>query len=179
MNISRKHFGITKDGKTVYLYTLSNDNGMTVKITNYGGIITDIIVPDKNGELANVVLGFDQLEDYISDKYNRSKPYFGAIIGRYANRIDNGSFSINGIKYQVPCLPGGYSLHGGIHGFDQKVWEAKTSSGNNEISLELKYLSPDMEEGFPGNLVVTVVYMLNNNNEISIKYSAKPTKPPT
>ena len=172
MQIRSQLFGRTEKGEITGLYTLSNDSGASVKITNYGGIITDINVPDKNGTLVNVVLGFDKLEDYISDNYKNSNPYFGAIIGRFTNRIDKGRFDINGKSYQIPCKHGEYSLHGGIEGFDQKVWKAETETSENTVSLKLTYLSKHLEEGFPGNLNVMVKYSWNNNCELSIEYMA-------
>ena len=177
MQINSHPFGKTDSGEKVELFTLLNDAGATVKITNYGGIITEIIVPDRNGRLVNVVLGFDTFEDYISDTYINSKPYFGAIIGRYANRINKGRFEINGETYQVPCNPGDYSLHGGFVGFDQKVWKAETGTSHDEASLNLTYLSKHLEEGFPGNLKVAVKYTWTNNNELKIDYTATTDNP--
>lgn len=172
MQIVSQPFGKTENGENVELFTLTNDSGATVKITNYGGIITEILVPDKNGKLISVVLGFDRFEDYTSEAYKNSKPYFGAIIGRYANRIANGRFEIDGKTYQVPCNLDDYSLHGGFNGFDQKLWRAKTEKSDNEVNLKLSYLSKHLEEGFPGNLKVHVTYSWNNNCELSIDYSA-------
>lgn len=172
MQINSQLFGKTEKGENVELFTLTNDSGATVKITNYGGIITEILVPDKNGILINVILGFDRFEDYTSEAYKNSKPYFGAIIGRFANRIAKGRFEIDGITYQVPCNLDDYALHGGFDGFDQKVWKAKTIASDNEVSLQLSYLSKHLEEGFPGNLKVHVTYSWNNNCELSIDYSA-------
>lgn len=176
MHIQKEIFGRTKDSKPVYLFTFSNNNGMTVKITNYGGIITGIFIPDKNGNIENIVLGFDRPEDYLSEKYLNNCHYFGAIVGRFANRIARGRFSIDGIEYDIRRKNENYSLHGGIEGFDKKLWDAKTSMVKNEISLTLSYLSRDMEEGFPGNLETEVSYTLNNNNEIRIEYTARTDK---
>lgn len=176
MQINSEPYGMTERGVEAEIFILKNDSGATVKITNYGGIITDILVPDKDGKLVNVVLGFDKIEDYFSEGYKNAGPYFGAIIGRYANRIANGRFEIDGETYQIPCNLGNISLHGGFVGFDKKIWKAKTGSSENEISLELSYLSKHLEEGFPGNLKVTVNYSWNNKNELRITYFATTDK---
>ena len=172
MQINSQLFGKTEKGENVELFTLTNDSGAIVKISNYGGIITDLLVPDKKGKLINVILGFDHFEDYTSEAYKNSKPYFGAIIGRFANRIAKGRFEIDGRAYQVPCNFDDYALHGGFDGFDQKVWKTKTKFSDDEVSLQLSYLSRHLEEGFPGNLDVHVTYSWNNNCELSIDYSA-------
>jgi len=172
MNITKLPFGKTEQGETVDLFILANNSGASVKITNYGGIITDIIVPEKNDQLGNVVMGFDKIEDYYSEAYKKSMPYFGAIIGRYANRINHGRFKIEGKAYQIPCLPGDYALHGGNVGFDQKVWKTEDEISDKIVSLTLTYLSKHLEEGFPGNLEVGVKYSWNNNCELQIDYSA-------
>jgi len=176
MKIQKKIFGLTRHNNKAYLFTLSNDNGMTVKITNYGGIITGIFIPDKNGKAENVVLGFDRLDDYVSEKYIDDGPYFGAIIGRVTNRIAGGRFTIDGTEYRIRSKNQLYSHHGGIEGFDKKLWEAETKSGGHEVSLVLRYLSRDMEEGYPGNLTVTVTYTLNNDNALIIDYAARTDK---
>ena len=176
MNLTKKFFGLTEKGESADIFTLSNDRNIQVKITNYGGIITEILIPDKNGKKENIVLGFDSLDDYFSEAYKESKPYFGAIIGRYANRIDNGQFTIDGNQYSVPCNLGDYSLHGGLEGFDKKLWQAKSIEEEDAVGLELSYLSIDMEEGFPGNFHVIVTYMLNNENELQIDYNATTDK---
>jgi aldose 1-epimerase len=172
MQINSQPFGKTEKGENVKLFTLTNDSGATVKITNYGGIITEVLVPDKKGKLISVVLGFDRFEDYTSEAYKNSKPYFGAIIGRFANRIAKGRFEIDGKIYQVPCNFDDFALHGGFEGFDQKGWKAKTKTSGNEVALRLSYLSKHLEEGFPGNLEVQVTYSWNNNCELVIDYSA-------
>ncbi|MBS1866073.1 MAG: galactose mutarotase [Acidobacteria bacterium] len=169
--MEKKSFGTTPDGKTADLYTLTNKNGMQVAITNYGGAIVSIIVPDKNGKLGDVVLGYDTLDGYVTDKN-----YFGALIGRYGNRIGNAQFKIDGITYTLAKNNGKNSLHGGIKGFNKALWDAKDISRNGEPALELKYTSKDGEEGFPGNLSVTVVYTLTNKNELKIDYSATTDK---
>ncbi len=165
MKLSKERFGATADGARVELFTLSNDRGMEVKITNYGGIITSIKVPDRIGNVSDVVLGHDTLEGYLK----RSR-YFGAIIGRHANRIAGGKFSLNGAVHSLTQNNGENHLHGGIRGFDKVVWEAREINGPYGIGLELEYLSKDGEEGYPGNLRARVVYILTENNEIRIEY---------
>jgi len=172
MQIESQAFGKTEIGENAELFTLTNDIGAFVKITNNGGIITEIFVPDKNGQLINVVLGFDKLQEYFSDIYKKTKPYFGAIIGRYGNRIANGQFQIDGKKYQVPCNLGKHALHGGFNGFDQKIWKASAESGTDKVSLKLACFSKHLEEGFPGNLKVEVTYSWNNACVLSIDYQA-------
>jgi aldose 1-epimerase len=158
------------DGKKVQLFTLTNDAGSEVKITNYGGIVTEWNFPDKNGKTSSIVLGFDSLKSYLA-----GHPFFGAIAGRYANRIAKGQFSIDGETYNLAKNNGENSLHGGVKGFDKQVWTANTIDGN-EPSLELTYLSADGEEGYPGNLNVKVVYTLTANNELKIDYTATTDK---
>ncbi|MCF7859530.1 MAG: galactose mutarotase [Candidatus Cloacimonetes bacterium] len=153
------------------LYTLMNRNQMKVSITNYGGIITSIIVPDKNGKMSDVVLGYDNVEDYIENS-----PYFGAIIGRYGNRIARGKFSIGDEIYQLATNNEPNHLHGGQKGFDKVIWDAKIIDEKEHASIKLSYYSKDGEEGYPGNLKVDVVYALTDNNELVIKYFAKTDK---
>jgi len=171
MKIEKKLFGKTPEGMPVDLYTLTNANGMQVKITNYGGIITNIFVPDKNGLLGDVVLGYDNLDDYI-----KNNPYFGCIVGRYANRIAKGQFTIDSKTYTLAKNNGPNHLHGGIKGFDKVVWEAREIKGEDFVGLALKYLSRDGEEGYPGNLSVKVTYKLTNDNELRIDYQATTDK---
>ncbi|HYW94260.1 MAG TPA: aldose epimerase family protein [Bacteroidales bacterium] len=168
MNVLKSVYGVMPEGRDIDQFTLENDQGMVVKIINYGGIITNIMVPDKNGDLHDVVLGFDNLESYLG-----THPYFGAIIGRYANRIANGRFELNGKGYTLAVNNGPNHLHGGIHGFDKKVWFPKKFKNENEVGLKLTYLSEHLEEGYPGNLQVEVDYALNNNNELIIRYKAE------
>ncbi len=172
LTISSKVFGETPDG-TAYLYTLTNKNGMEVCISNYGGIITALKVPDKNGQLGDVVLGFDSLRGYLSSK----NPYFGGIIGRYGNRIAKGQFSVAGKKYVLATNDNANHLHGGVKGFDKVIWKTQETSGGDSKGLTLTYLSKDMEEGYPGNLQVKVFYLLNNKNELMIRYEANTDKP--
>ena len=157
--------------KDVLQYSLTNKEGVTVSIINYGGIITSIVVPDKKGNKEDIVLGYDSFEGYKENPF-----YFGAIIGRVGNRIANGEISIENISYELPINNGPNHLHGGLKGFDKVIWDSKEITGDDFVGLELTYLSKDMEEGYPGNLVVTVVYKLTEENELVIDYSAKTDK---
>ena len=169
--MEKKAFGTTPDGKSADLYTLTNKNGMQVAITNYGGAIVSVIAPDKSGKPGDVVLGYDTLDGCVSDKN-----FFGALIGRYGNRIGNAQFKIDSTTYTLAKNNGENSLHGGLKGFNKALWDAKDISRGGEASLELKYTSKDGEEGFPGNLSVTVVYTLTSKNELKIDYSASTDK---
>ncbi|MGN6493443.1 MAG: aldose epimerase family protein [Agriterribacter sp.] len=154
------------DGKDVYQYTLSNAAGMIVKIINYGGTITDLWVPDRNGATDNVVLAFDSLPGYLQG----GNPCFGCLVGRFANRIANASFVLDGKRYPLAPNNNGNTLHGGIKGFDKVVWDAKPLPEQN--SLQLTYVSKDGEEGYPGTLKVQVTYTLTDDNGLAIKYNA-------
>jgi aldose 1-epimerase len=162
---SEKPFGQTPNNEAVTLYTLKNSKGMEVQIMNYGAIITKIMVPDKNKVIEDVVLGFDSVADYIKDS-----PYFGAVVGRYGNRIAAGKFSLDGKNYSLAAQNNGQHLHGGLKGFDKKVWKMLSQKPG---SLTLSYLSKDGEEGFPGNLEVQVTYTLTEDNAIAMDYTAK------
>jgi aldose 1-epimerase len=164
-------FGKTPDGQNVDLYTLTNKNGMQVAITNFGGIVVRIKVSDRHGKAGDVVLGYDSLDGYVSDK-----AYFGAIVGRYGNRIAQGKFTLDGATYTLARNNGENSLHGGIKGFNKAVWEAREVAAKDGPSVELKYISKDREEGYPGNLSVKVVYTLTDRNELKIDYSATTDK---
>jgi aldose 1-epimerase len=159
------------DGEQVALYTLTNANGMEVKVSTYGGIITSVVVPDRDGNMANVTLGFDNLDDYVA-----GHPYFGNITRRYANRIARGAFTIDGEHFYLPLNNGPNSLHGGDKGFDKVVWAAEEVSGDGGVGVKLSRVSPDMEEGYPGNLSVEVTYTLTDNDEIRIDYHATTDK---
>jgi aldose 1-epimerase len=172
MNITRKPFGKTTDGTEVELFTLTNDSGMSVSITNYGGIVTSIIVPDRDGKPGDVACGYDKVEDYIA-----GSPYFGAITGRYANRIAGGKFSLDGKEYELATNNAPNHLHGGKIGFDKRVWSPTPKKGGDSVSLELRYKSPDGEEGYPGELSCTVIYSLpKGENALHISYHATTTK---
>jgi len=166
MSFKEEKFGITPEKQDVTLYTLTNGS-MTVKITNFGGIVTELWVPDKKGALKDIVLGFDDLGQYV-----REHPYFGCIVGRYANRIAAGRLRIDSVEYKLATNNNGNHLHGGNKGFDKAVWKAKPSVKNNSVILELRHQSKDGEEGYPGNLSITVVYTLNDKNELSVSYEA-------
>jgi aldose 1-epimerase len=165
-------FGTAPDGKSVMLYTLRNAAGMEAKITNYGGIIVSLTAPDKNGKYDDVVLGYDSLAGYI-----RATPYFGALIGRYGNRIGKGQFTLDGKAYQLTVNDGVNHLHGGKTGFDKVVWDAKEMTTADGPALVLTYVSKDGEEGFPGTLTATVTYTLKATNELVIDYTATTDKP--
>jgi aldose 1-epimerase len=169
--LRRQAFGKMPDGTAVDLYILENQKGVEAAITNYGGIIVSLKVPDSGGRPGDIVLGCDTLDDYL-----KGTPYFGAIIGRYANRIAGGRFTLNGTAYTLAKNNGENALHGGVRGFDKVVWQAKDVSGAGAASLELSYLSKDGEEGYPGNLSVRVTYTLTGNNELRIDYSATTDK---
>jgi len=168
--VTKAAFG-TADGQSVDLYTLRNVHGVEAKITNYGGILVSLKVPDRNGKFDDVVLGFNDLDTYL-----KGHPYFGALIGRYGNRIAKGRFTLNGVEYKLAVNNGENTLHGGIKGFDKVVWTGKEMKTKAGPAVVLTYLSKDGEEGYPGNLNVRVVYTLTNNNELKIEYSATTDK---
>ena len=172
MNIKKEIFGQCPKGEKVFLYTMVNPNGITVKITNYGAIITSIAMPDKNGNKENVVLGFNTLDEYLSSEYLANYPYFGAVCGRYCNRIAGGKLSVEGVNYQLFINNGPNSLHGGQTGFDKMVWAPKTIEMPDFVGLELKYRSVHLEENYPGNLDVSILYKLTHKNELQIEYRA-------
>ncbi|UOQ50942.1 aldose epimerase family protein [Hymenobacter cellulosivorans] len=169
-------FGKTTDGTEVQLYTLTNAHGLKATITNYGGIVTSLHVPDKAGRLGDIVLGFDNVSGYQSPEYQKSGPYFGALIGRYGNRIAKGQFTLDGKEYTLAKNNGENTLHGGTKGFDKVIWQAKPGSSAEGQTLTLAYRSKDGEEGYPGNLDVTVVYTLTNNDALKIDYTATTDK---
>jgi aldose 1-epimerase len=170
MKITKEPFGKT-EGKDVSLFTLTNNNNITVKITNYGGIVTHLMTPDKSGKTGDIVLGFNTLDEYL-----KGHPYFGALIGRYGNRIGNAKFTLNGREIKLASNDGKNHLHGGIKGFDKVVWDAEPFEKDDQVTLKLSYFSKDGEENYPGNLSCTVKYILNNRNELVIEYEAKTDK---
>jgi aldose 1-epimerase len=170
--VQKESFGKTKDGQPVDLYTLTNANGLVVKISNYGGTVMQLWVPDRDGKLEDIALGFDNIGDY-----EELSPYFGSLIGRYGNRIGKGKFTLDGKQYTLATNNDENHLHGGVKGFDKVVWDAKPLEIRNGAALQLHYLSKDMEEGYPGNLDVTVVYTLTNKDELKIHYKATTDKP--
>jgi aldose 1-epimerase len=171
VNITNKPFGTTPDGTPVNLYTLSNDRGLDVSITNYGGAITSIKVPDRHGNIGDVVLGYETLAEYI-----RNPRYFGCLVGRHANRIAQGRFTLNREHYQLAQNNGSNHLHGGNKGFDKVVWSPGEKSEGDDAVLELNYFSKDGEENYPGNLSVNVKYVVTNKNAMRIEYSASTDK---
>ena len=164
----KQPYGKTSDGQDVDEYTLTNSNGMEVKLITYGGILTSIRVPDRNGVMANVTQGFDNLADYETN----NAPFFGALIGRFGNRIAKGKFTLKGKEYTLATNDGPNSLHGGLKGFDKVVWDAEEITENGAEGVLLSYTSPDGEEGYPGNLDVKVRYLLSDANELRIEYHA-------
>ncbi len=172
LSIVRESFGKAPCGRNVDLYRLTNARGMQAEIITYGGILVRLLVPDRRGELDDVVLGHDRLEGYL-----KSTPYFGALIGRYGNRIARGRFTLDGREYVLATNNNGNHLHGGFKGFDKVVWEASPVRTSSAVGLKLAYISVDGEEGYPGNLEVEVTYLLTNDNELRIDYRAQADRP--
>lgn len=170
-SIKQHVFGKINDDIMVHNYTLQNKNGVQLDVLNYGGIIRSLKVPDVNGTFENIVLGFDSLDDYLKDPY-----YLGAIIGRYANRIANGSFSLDNQTYSLAQNEGKHHLHGGKKGLNKVIWDITPIKKNNINGLELSYTSHDMEEGYPGELTISVLYLLTDENELQIEYQAHTNK---
>ena len=171
-SITKSAFGKTLDGTAVDLYTLRNSQGMEAQIMTYGGIVTVLKTPDKNGQFGDVVLGYDNLDGYI-----KSTPYFGALIGRYGNRIAHGKFSLDGQNYTLARNNGVNALHGGLKGFDKVVWSVEDAKvGDDGPQLELMYVSQDGEEGYPGNLTVHATYTVTEGNELKVKFNATTDK---
>jgi aldose 1-epimerase len=172
--IARQPFGVTPDGIVVDRYVLSNASGIEVAVLTYGGIVQQLWAPDRDGRQANVVLGLATLDDYLA----HGGHYFGAIVGRYANRIARGRFTLDGVAYELPLNDGPNSLHGGTAGFDKRVWQAAVRSPTGgSVRLELRYTSPDGEMGYPGTLCVEVAYTLSNDDSLRIDYRATTDKP--
>jgi len=170
--ITKSDFGKTPDGTPVELYTLHNSKGMEAQIMTYGGIVTSLQTPDKHGKFADVVLGFDSLDGYVNDNYVKNCPYFGALIGRYGNRIALGKFSLDGVEYTLPINNPPNTLHGGPKGFDKVVWTARPLPTAHGPSLILTYVSQNGEEGFPGTLSVTAIYSLTEDNALRVDFTA-------
>lgn len=167
-----KPYGQLADGTQVDMITLTNPNGIEVDVISYGGIITRLLTPDNKGKLGDIVLGFDKLEDYVS-----SSPYFGALIGRYGNRIANGRFELDGIAYQLDKNDGDNHLHGGLQGFDKKVWGMKPFTTDSSVGVVLTLISPDGDQGYPGKLDVEVIYELTADNKLDMQFKANTDKP--
>jgi aldose 1-epimerase len=170
--VTRAPFGMLRNNTPVESYTLTNANGLEMRVTNYGGTITSLKVPDRSGHVDDIVLGFDTIDGYLKDP-----PYFGALIGRYGNRIAKGQFTLDGQTYQLATNNGPNHLHGGVKGFDKVLWNAMPADGADGVSVTLTRTSPDGEEGYPGNLQVSVRYMLTDKNELAIDYRATTDKP--
>jgi aldose 1-epimerase len=171
VSIEKKEYGTTPAGQKVDVYTLKNQKGMEVNIMTYGGIITSLKVPNKVGVSEEVVIGFNNLE-----QYTKANPYFGALIGRFGNRIAKGKFTLDGKEYKLAANNGENALHGGPEGFHRVIWTAEEVKAGESASLKLKYVSKDMEEGYPGNLTVFVTYTLNNDNSLDVLYEATTDK---
>lgn len=169
--MEKTDFGRTRDGVPVEQYLLRNANGIVAKVTTYGATMTDLIVPDRDGRMASVVPGFDRLDGYLGEE-----PYFGSTVGRVANRIAGGTFELNGQTYKLATNNGPNHLHGGLKGFDKVVWRAEPHAGTDEPSVTFSYVSRDGEEGYPGNLSVSVTYTLTRQNEIRLDYTATSDK---
>jgi len=172
--VSQAPFGKTPDGVPVEIYTLRNGKGMEARIMTYGGIVVSLKVPDRTGKISDVVLGYDNLDGYLANKGNT---YFGALIGRYGNRIAKGQFTLDGNTYTLATNNAPNHLHGGVKGFDKVVWQAKSWLTPGGPQLELTYVSKDGEEGYPGNLNVTAVYTITDNNELRVEFTATTDKP--
>ena len=170
--IEKTLFGTLSDGRDVYRYTLRSSTGMRADIINYGAIVTSLYVKDRDGKLADIVLGYDSLQQYVSDK-----TYFGAIVGRYGNRIGKGKFTLDGKEYQLGINDGTNHLHGGVVGFNKVLWKAEPIEGKEGPSLKLTYVSKDGEEGYPGTATITVTYTLTNDNALEIRYEGRTDKP--
>jgi aldose 1-epimerase len=171
MEIRQGIFGKPLEGEEIEKFTLSNDHGLTASVTNFGAILTSLRVPDRRGRFEEVTLGFNTLKEYISDIW-----FFGATIGRYANRIARGRFTLDGVEYQLAQNSPPSHLHGGNKGFHKVVWQPRTQITQDSVGVALSYLSIDGEEGYPGNLSVTVTYILNNQDELTIAYQAETDK---
>ncbi|WP_438765648.1 aldose epimerase family protein [Kushneria sp. TE3] len=175
-NVEQFVFGTLPDGRTVHGYRISNDRQLRMEVIEYGGIITSLETPDRDGHMADIVLGFNSLEDYRAPAYQKLNPYFGALIGRYGNRIADGRFTLEGQTYQLATNDGPNHLHGGDEGFNQKLWQATPFSSSEGSGVVMRYTSADGEEGYPGELAVEVKYTLTHDDRLAIDYSARTTK---
>ncbi len=173
MKVKSTKFGNLPDGREVQLYTLTGKNGLEIDIADYGITITRIEMPDKNGNRENIVCGFEKLENYLSDEYLQSYPYFGVIIGRFGNRIASGNLEIDGKTYELAINNGPNHLHGGITGFDKRLWTAKPYENEEVVGVEFSYVSPHLEENYPGNLQVRCICSLTAANEFVLEYVAE------
>jgi aldose 1-epimerase len=171
MDVKKETFGKLSDGTAIEIYTLTNRNGLKARLMTYGAILVSLVLPDRNGKMDDCVLGYDQFEGYL-----KNTPYFGAIVGRYGNRIAKGQFVLNGVAYHLAKNNGENHLHGGIKAFDKVVWAAQPLKETQTVGVKLSYLSKDGEEGYPGNLACTIIYTLTNDNELVISYEATTDK---
>ncbi len=171
MDVLKGTFGTLPDGRRVEVYTLVNKNGLKARLINYGGILVSLETPDRKARLGDIVLGFDSLDGYL-----KSSPYFGCIVGRYGNRIAKGRFTLDGVEYKLAANNGPNHLHGGLKGFDKALWTAEPVSAQDARGVKFAYLSRDGEEGYPGNLRVSVTYLLTDGDELSIRYQAEADK---
>jgi len=171
MDVKNQSFDSLPDGTAVELYTLTNDKGLRARLMTYGATLVSLEVPDKNGRLGDIVLGYDRLDGYV-----KNSPYFGSIVGRYGNRIAKGRFMLDGLIYRLATNNGENHLHGGVKGFDKVIWKAEPVKEAGAVGVKFSYLSPDGEEGYPGNLKATVIYTLTNDNELRISYEATADK---
>lgn len=171
MSVKKDAFGKTEDGREVSLFTCTNENGLVLKLTDYGAIVVAVETPDRDGKLANITLGFPKLDGYLP-----RHPYFGATVGRYCNRIAQGKFELEGKQYTLATNNGENHLHGGDAGFDKQLWKAKKVKTDDAVGVSFSRTSKDGEEGYPGNLDVTVVYTLTNDNELKVEFTATTDK---
>ena len=171
MNIETSSFGTNEDGNPVTLFTCTNANGLVLKMIDYGAIVVSLETPDRDGKMANITQGFDSLDGYL-----QRHPYFGATVGRFCNRIAKGKFTLDGQEYSLATNNEPNHLHGGLKGFDKCMWKGEQVKTDNSVGIRFNYTSPDGEEGYPGNLTVTVLYTLTNDNELKIEYSASTDK---
>ena len=170
--VEKQNFGKNLEGKDVTLYALTNSHGLRARVMDYGAILVSLEVPDQGGKLADVTLGFDNLEPYLS-----KHPFFGAIAGRYANRIGRATFTLDGVEYKLDANNGPNHLHGGLKGFDKVMWSAEILADSSDPAVKFTYLSKDMDQGYPGNLNCSVTYALTDNDELKISYQAVTDKP--
>ncbi len=170
--IEKNVYGKLQDGTEIYVYTLKNDKGAEAKIINYGATVVSLTAPDRNGKYSDIVLGWENLQGYVN-----GSTYFGAIVGRYGNRIAKGKFTLDGKTYQLSINDGQNTLHGGKIGFDKRVWKSEEVKSKLGSAVKFTYVSPDGEEGFPGTLTLSVTYTLMNNNELKLEYKATTDKP--
>lgn len=174
--LEKTTFGQLSDGRTVDVYRIANANGIEMRVINYGGIILSLKTPDVSGEFGDIVLGFDSLEDYLSETYRQANPYFGALIGRYGNRIAGGQFSLDGETHSLATNNGDNHLHGGQQGFDRVLWQAEPFENGEGVGLVLSYTSEDGEEGYPGRLETEVTYTLTDDDQLIVDYRATSDK---